>query len=285
VVTLPVEPIDYPAALAGQSNGRLASSILATVGPVTLLAATATRCWLAMVAAATDDGISLAPTSPADTYRTYAQQEALFLSRYQRDYEPGVTSDSSKLWNGVRWWRLADVATAAVPGTSNHGWGLAVDVAHATGARLEWLAVNAPRFGWSWEAGIVDSEPWHIRVTRGDNMPAAVLAYEQGDEMTPEQAAKLDEIHLVATTGKRAAVEAPRAAAHGTQTSGGGVPIAWLPKQFHEVDAAVAAIPTEPVQPAPVDPAALKAALLDPEVLRAIAQAVRDEIVAPDQQP
>ena len=48
-----------------------------------------------------------------------------------------------------------------------------------------------------------------------------------------------------------------------------------------EVDRAgqrVAALEARPpVQPAPVDPAALKTALLDPEVLAAIATAVNDE--------
>ena len=68
------------------------------------------------------------------------------------------------------------------------------------------------------------------------------------------------------------------------QTSGGGVPIVPLANQFYDLDqaigavaTAVAAIPTAPVQAAPVDPAALKAVLLDPEVLSAIAKAVADE--------
>lgn len=65
----------------------------------------------------------------------------------------------------------------------------------------------------------------------------------------------------------------------------GGVPIAWLPKQFFELDGAVARLTTDvaelkarpPVAAAPVDPATLKAVLLDPEVLAAIARAVADE--------
>ena len=65
--------------------------------------------------------------------------------------------------------RLPGVASAACPGTSNHGWGLAVDI-YAVGAegRLEWLLDNAARFGWSWE---LQSEPWHIRYVLGDTLP------------------------------------------------------------------------------------------------------------------
>lgn len=65
----------------------------------------------------------------------------------------------------------------------------------------------------------------------------------------------------------------------------GGVPIAWLPKQFHELDGAVGKLAADvqelkarpPVASAPVDPAVLKAVLLAPEVLAAIAAAVADE--------
>lgn len=71
----------------------------------------------------------------------------------------------------------------------------------------------------------------------------------------------------------------------GSNQTVGGVPIAWLPKQFFELDTAVAKLsadvavlkdrPSGP--PATVDPAALKAVLLDPDVLAAIAKAVADE--------
>jgi LAS superfamily LD-carboxypeptidase LdcB len=58
---------------------------------------------------------------------------------------------------------------AAVPGTSNHGWGLACDVWNVgQNGRLEWLLDNAKRFGFSWE---VQSEPWHIRYVLGDDLP------------------------------------------------------------------------------------------------------------------
>jgi len=59
---------------------------------------------------------------------------------------------------------------AAVPGTSNHGWGCAVDVAlggygnAATSVAfpfLSWAIEHAHQYGWSWE---VQSEPWHLRL-------------------------------------------------------------------------------------------------------------------------
>jgi hypothetical protein len=56
------------------------------------------------------------------------------------------------------------VGTAAVPGTSNHGWGLAVDLKLTT-QEYKWMLANAPRFGWvnpPWARdGKGVEEPWH----------------------------------------------------------------------------------------------------------------------------
>ena len=58
---------------------------------------------------------------------------------------------------------------AAVPGTSNHGWALAVDLCggiHIAGsAQWTWMTANAGRFGfvqpdWAGPAG-EKPEPWH----------------------------------------------------------------------------------------------------------------------------
>ncbi|WP_245865907.1 D-alanyl-D-alanine carboxypeptidase family protein [Prauserella marina] len=60
-------------------------------------------------------------------------------------------------------------ALAAIPGTSNHGWGLAVDLcggAESFGTRqYRWLWANGPAFGWvnpGWaREGGGREEPWH----------------------------------------------------------------------------------------------------------------------------
>lgn len=67
----------------------------------------------------------------------------------------------------------AKPALAAVPGTSNHGWGLALDLcggAESFGsAPYAWLAASARAFGWvnpSWaRAGGGREEPWHWEFT------------------------------------------------------------------------------------------------------------------------
>lgn len=86
------------------------------------------------------------PICVTDSYRNYATQVELYRTK------PSL---------------------AAVPGTSNHGWGVAVDLCggiqdYGTGA-YSWMKANAPRFGWvhpAWaEPGSSREEPWHWEYT------------------------------------------------------------------------------------------------------------------------
>lgn len=78
-----------------------------------------------------------------DAYRSFEKQVALY-----QELGPGV---------------------AAVPGTSNHGWGVAVDLGCGVGifgnARHVWFAANAPTYGFTqpeWALiGSSRAEPWH----------------------------------------------------------------------------------------------------------------------------
>ena len=187
----PIAPVQMPADLVGKTNGKLAvTDLLSNVGPRGDLHHLAARAWLALVDAAGKQGLPLTYTY-GGTFRSYAEQEALFRSRY----EPGGTGGGCKNWNGVQWCKKsAKLATAATPGSSNHGWGLAVDSAFDTDPsdglgpddaaaivahpQWPWLLANAARFGWSWE---LQSEPWHLRYVTGDTIPQAVLDFETND--------------------------------------------------------------------------------------------------------
>lgn len=161
-VAFPVVPITRSALLNGQSNGQLSPGILTTLpgvaggAPITLIHPAA-RAWGAMAAEAAKAGHVLKAGAASNSYRTYAEQERIFRARYRTAYKANT---DVKVWNGVRWYRWYG-ATAAVPGTSNHGWAQAVDGGEERdgdagaepfdAATLEWLRVNAVRFGWSWE--------------------------------------------------------------------------------------------------------------------------------------
>ena len=80
------------------------------------------------------DGDEFRPGGPASSARSVPQQR--------------------QLWN-------ARPPAAAQPGTSNHGWGLAVDV--PSRRAQAWIMRHGPRYGWSHDEGARVGEPWHFR--------------------------------------------------------------------------------------------------------------------------
>ena len=175
-----VLPIIMPSDLAGQKNGELNPALLrdikAPAGKLHRLAATA---WNAMQLAAYFDGIEL---KHVGAYRPLAQQVALFNERYSATKTPRKPEVTRK-YQGKTWYLKKGMAPAGTPGTSNHGIGLAIDVASVTsGKRLEWLlgdgfmTSNALKYGFSWEVKDgANAEAWHIRYVAGDTLPQAVL--------------------------------------------------------------------------------------------------------------
>jgi nucleoid-associated protein YgaU len=183
---LPVTKVVLPKCLEGQKNGQLAPGLLVECGIGKFkMVAPAARAMKALVAAASAAGYEVSATG---TYRSYDQQVFLFHSRYTTTELPGRPT---KTWNGTTYWQMPGTAMAAVPGTSNHGFGLAADLAlknrrgqtvSVTLQFVEWLINNAATYGYSAEA---QSENWHWRYVAGDKIPAAVLAFE-GDVTTVE---------------------------------------------------------------------------------------------------
>ena len=175
----PVLPIIMPSDLEGQKNGEISAALLRDIkapnGKLHSLAATA---WNCLQLAAYFDGIEL---KHVGAYRPLTQQVALFNTRYEAKpnfRKPQVT----RKYDGKVWFLKQGYAPASTPARSNHGWGLAIDVASASGKRLEWLlgdgfmSSNALKFGFSWEVKSgANAEAWHIRYVCGDKLPQAVL--------------------------------------------------------------------------------------------------------------
>ncbi len=173
---LPVERIILPNDLKGVTPGALPPALLREVKPYGWLHHLAADAYHALRSAAVSDGIKpFKPTSAGDTYRSLAMQRAGFLVRYQKEPIPGA---STRTWDGVKWYLKPGNAPMAVPGSSNHNLGIAVDIWSASDERLAWMLKNCARFGWSWE---VQSEPWHIRYVAGDSVPEAVKAWKEAN--------------------------------------------------------------------------------------------------------
>lgn len=207
-ITLPITPVVRPSTLNGVENGKLPSHLLAEIGvPGALMEKTAARAFRAMLAEMRKGGFN---PRQVGHYRTFQQQLNLFLSRYQEASQATFNATAAahrKQWNdapkngykSVYWVKKLIngkyPATAATPGSSNHGLGLALDLAEEYDTDsapdsirsqwVQWLVNNAARYGISAE---LQSEPWHWRYVAGDRIPQAVLDFEASGGVAPAPA-------------------------------------------------------------------------------------------------
>lgn len=125
--------ISVPAELQAYGNGKIPAEALAQIGiKKHKLWAVAADAFKQMRDAAAADGVDIGVT---DSYRPYEEQ--VDLVRRKGLYSQG--------------------GLAAVPGTSPHGWGMALDV-DVSSAGLAWMREHAAEYGW---VENVPREPWH----------------------------------------------------------------------------------------------------------------------------
>ena len=122
-----------PAELAAFGNGRIPAEALTSIGVGNhRLWGPAARSFQRLLSDARAQGIDIGVT---DSYRSYDSQ--VDLARRKGLYSNG--------------------GLAATPGTSNHGWGLSVDLDLNPTAQ-SWMRANADRYGFVED---VPREPWH----------------------------------------------------------------------------------------------------------------------------
>jgi hypothetical protein len=135
------------------SNGRLPQSVLAPItkavgGAQVYLRKDAAKAFNAMNhESETKHGITLRATGSKSAYRTIAQQEWLW--------------DHCEHPHDTNW--------VAEPGTSNHGWGLAIDL--ATPAMRRIVDQIGEKYGFAKHWSDAPGEWWHIKWREG-NYPA-----------------------------------------------------------------------------------------------------------------
>lgn len=134
----------------GEKNGQIPVSALKPIGNGHYLRKDAALAWKAAVRAARKDGVDLTLT---DSYRDLQTQKWLYYESGKR--EQGIA--------------------VAVPGTSNHGIGVAVDVALGR----EWLNAH-PEFGFE----VLPSEEWHFDY-KGGYEPAYKGQRKRKKKVTP----------------------------------------------------------------------------------------------------
>jgi D-alanyl-D-alanine carboxypeptidase len=147
-------------AWGGYANGRIPGSALqkASGGYLRPDAAAAYSAMAKAFTAKFGKGLTV-----TEGYRDFASQQKIFVARYTPDRNrPGA------FWSGRYWTKKPNFSVAAVPGTSVHGWALAVDfgagITVAGSAQKKWADANGPGFGW-YPVGNTYGEPWHFEYT------------------------------------------------------------------------------------------------------------------------
>jgi LAS superfamily LD-carboxypeptidase LdcB len=165
----PSKRLVVPKELREIPNGKVPKKLMKTIKTGGLMWGPAADAFNRMYDAAEEAGIYLADVGD---YRPYDRQEALFLDRY-RDKPQPRKPEVTRTWNGKTWYLRKGCAPAGVPGTSNHGYGLAIDIAEKdkrgqiirlTGKTQKWLCLNAPTFGFYLQGNDPKSpefEIWH----------------------------------------------------------------------------------------------------------------------------
>ncbi|WP_165362586.1 M15 family metallopeptidase [Promicromonospora panici] len=142
----------YGDSTAGYANGRIPADVLC---PLPFAPGHMLRCDAAERLTALSAEFERAfgyPIPLTDSYRPYSMQVAV------KGTKPHL---------------------AAIPGTSNHGWGLAIDlddpIAGGSSAEYVWLRLQAPDYGWdnpSWaRLGGAKPEPWHFEFFAAGSIP------------------------------------------------------------------------------------------------------------------
>jgi D-alanyl-D-alanine carboxypeptidase len=130
---LNVNAAGAPVELAKYGNGKVPTTALESIGSGDhRLYGPAAQAFKAMSRAASAEGVTL-PIN--DSYRSYDEQ--VKMAKEKGLYGQG--------------------GLAAKPGTSEHGWGLSLDI-EVNSKSSQWLKTNAGKYGF---ANNVAGEPWH----------------------------------------------------------------------------------------------------------------------------
>ena len=185
----PYQKLVLPTILKGQINGRLDKALLVRVNTGGKMVKPAAVAFNALYEEAKKAGITLRNIGD---YRSFDGQLTMFNDRYSLT-DGGRKPQVTRTYEGKKWYLKKGKAPSAAPDPtgksgSNHGWGLAIDlavedkkgqiVALASAKRsLKWLCENAPKYGFYLQGSDPKSpefEAWHWQFCIGDATPPAL---------------------------------------------------------------------------------------------------------------
>lgn len=174
----PVIPLKVPESLKKVKNGEVPIKMLKRVHAGGLMYTDAADAFNRMYKAAQSAGITF--RSVGD-YRPLDKQEWLFYDRYSMKDE-GRVPKVTRIYKNKTWYLKKGKSPAGVPGTSNHGLGLAIDlgilvkgnIASLNDKAIKWLCANAPKYGFYLQVSDPKNpefEIWHWQYCNGGPLP------------------------------------------------------------------------------------------------------------------
>jgi LAS superfamily LD-carboxypeptidase LdcB len=190
----PYQKLVLPSSLKGEINGRLNKTLLERVATGGKMIKPAAVAFNAMYSEALKQGVTLRNIGD---YRSYEGQLQMFLDRYEiakpNDPRLGKRNTVTRKFEGKVWILKKGKAPSAAPDPtgksgSNHGWGLAIDLAvEGKGGNIvgmasakkgfKWMCENAPKYGFFLQGDNPKSpefEAWHWQYCLGDATPPAL---------------------------------------------------------------------------------------------------------------
>lgn len=185
----PYKKLALPTELKSQINGKLPDSLLAKVSIGGRMWKTAAVAFNAMMKEAETAGHTFMNIGD---YRSFDSQLKMFKERYSLKDE-GRTPQVTRKFEDKTWYLKKGMSPSAAPDPtgksgSNHGWGLAMDLAvknkagdmvniSAAPKASTWICENGPRFGFYLQGSDPKSgefELWHWQYCEGDAKPPAL---------------------------------------------------------------------------------------------------------------
>ena len=152
-----------PDAWGGFLNGGIPAAKMTKIAGGSYLRSDAAAAYAKMAAAF--QAAFHKPLSVTQGYRAYNEQYSIFISRYTRHKNKPA---GSEYWHGYNWTLNKGQSVAALPGTSVHGWALAIDfsagVQTSGSPQKKWADKYGPTFGW-FPIGNSFGEAWHFEFT------------------------------------------------------------------------------------------------------------------------
>jgi D-alanyl-D-alanine dipeptidase len=183
----PVEKMTLPKEIAKVGNGNLTNKMLVKVKCGGVMWTGAAEAFDAMYDAALAAGHKLRNIGD---YRPFNGQLSMFMDRY--DKKPtGRSPEITRTYEGKTWYLKKGKSPSGTPGTSNHGFGLAIDLAIDAKGKIasiggtkayDWMCENAPNYGFYLQGAPTRSdgkpnpeyEAWHWQYCLGDKKAPAL---------------------------------------------------------------------------------------------------------------